>query len=379
MVAITTALIEEGLILLGTVGSHAYGINTPTSDLDIKGICVRPASHYWGLTEFKQKDKGWHDTTLDVIKAASDCTVYDIIKYVALAANCNPNILELLWLSEYHILKPSGQLLIENRNIFLSKKVRSTYMGYAFAQLSKIETHRKWLLKPVEEPPVVQGEWVPLTKGEENAFLEFLYILIRDAIEYMEPSEELKALLLERVDYKGLLKQHPLPPELDPLLEKMTRSSKDFLGLLHKTQEYRRQLADYENYQSWLKTRNPARAATEAAIGYDTKHAAHLVRLLKSGKEILETGNLTVNRREAGDADLLMSIRNCEISYEDLMKLTEELKGSMESAYEGSSLPAQVDMEAINELCVKAIRMSATQENTHAGVSEARLPEDLPR
>ena len=40
---------RRGLILLVTHGSHAYGLNTPTSDLDIKGIAIPPREYFLGF------------------------------------------------------------------------------------------------------------------------------------------------------------------------------------------------------------------------------------------------------------------------------------------------------------------------------------------
>ncbi len=44
-------------ILLGRVGSHAYGTATETSDLDFKGVCVPPADYFLGLNSFSGYDK----------------------------------------------------------------------------------------------------------------------------------------------------------------------------------------------------------------------------------------------------------------------------------------------------------------------------------
>ena len=81
----------------------------------------------------------------------------------------------------------------------MSKKVKHTYSGYAFAQIKKIETHRKWLLNPPQSKPIpsdfeIENE-TPLVKEELNAFLEYLYLLIRGKIEFLEEAEQLYKLL----------------------------------------------------------------------------------------------------------------------------------------------------------------------------------------
>ena len=59
--------------------------------------------------------------------------------------------------------------------------------------------------------------------------------------------------------------------------------------------------------------------ALEAAHGYDTKHGAHLVRLLRMGREIVETGSVHVWRGDR-DADELLAIRAGAWSYDRLMR-----------------------------------------------------------
>ena len=64
---------------------------------------------------------------------------------------------------------------------------------------------------------------------------------------------------------------------------------------------YRQARRDWENYQSWKKNRNPARARLEAQFGYDTKHAQHLIRMLRMGIEILRDCEVRVRRKDAAE------------------------------------------------------------------------------
>lgn len=74
-----------------------------------------------------------------------------------------------------------------------------------------METHRKWLLNPPAKKPEPQdfglnkNSYRPLTKSEVNAFMEFLYMLVRDCIEFLEPTQQLRDLLLEKLIIKRLL------------------------------------------------------------------------------------------------------------------------------------------------------------------------------
>jgi predicted nucleotidyltransferase len=71
-----------------------------------------------------------------------DLTYHEAGKYASLALKANPTVTELLWLPDdlYEIRTDLGDQLIAIREGFLSRKlVRSAYLGYASAQLRKLE------------------------------------------------------------------------------------------------------------------------------------------------------------------------------------------------------------------------------------------------
>lgn len=222
-----------------------------------------------------------------------------------------------------------------------------------------MESHRKWLLNPpTRKPEAADFGLEPtkvLSKEDINSFLEFLYLLIRDRIEWMEPSDKLRTLLLEEIDFKGCLKQHALPTQVIDYAQEMTRCSKDFIHLLQLSQQYKNELNNWNSYQKWLETRNPARKALEERCGYDSKNVAHCIRLLLTGNEILTTGKLTVDRSVAGDADKILAIRRGEFSYDEVKELSDHLFSKLDLSYSNSTLPHSPNLEAINELCIELV------------------------
>jgi len=116
------------IILKGIVGSHAYGLNTPESDVDVHGIFVYPTSKVLSLHKGDQTF-----TTTD-----PDTAFHEVEKFVRLASKCNPTVLELLYLNDYQVLTEEGKMLVDNREYFLSKKIYHTYGGYALAQAKKL-------------------------------------------------------------------------------------------------------------------------------------------------------------------------------------------------------------------------------------------------
>lgn len=360
--------VEKRAIFIGLAGSHGYGLNRPESDLDYRGVFIASKQYYLGFSTIEQKDSGWDSESgmLPFLDGNKDTVIYELRKIIQLLSGANPNVLELLWLNQYPLLTPVGQHLINHRQIFLTKKVKHTYSGYAFAQIKKMESHRKWLLNPPKTKPLPGDFGItdsqPLAKEELNAFLEYLYLLIRERIEFLEESEQLYKLLTAEIDFKGVLKQYTLPDETLELTQKLTNSRKDFIRLLQKSQSYQVALREWKAYLAWQENRNPARAEMERKSGFDLKHGMHCIRLLRSGLEILQTGNIIVDRRGAGDAEDLRAIIRGEYSYDQVTKMAEDLVEEMDKAYEDSTLPNRPDLEQINELCIELVEMQGWGE-----------------
>src|SRR5690606_6547687 len=111
----------------------------------------------------------------------------------------------------------------------------------------------------------------------------------------------------------------------------------------------------WDSYQTWKTHRNPARAELERQHGYDTKHAMHLIRLMRMGLEVLETGDLRVRR---DDADELSAIRDGAMSFDALLAQADSLRSRMETAARASSLPGDVDLSSVDAL-VESMMTSA--------------------
>jgi predicted nucleotidyltransferase len=221
-----------------------------------------------------------------------DTVIYALTKFVRLALACNPNIIELLYTDPRHVLYTDkyGQRLVEHRHLFLSKQARHTFAGYAISQLRRIERHHRWLVNPPDHKPTQEefGGWP--VEGR-----------------YKFPDHEA---------YRA----------------------------------YQAALKHWNQYQTWRKNRNPARAELERRHGYDTKHAMHLLRLLKMGAEILETGQVRVYRP---DREWLAAVRNGLLTYEELLELAAAYEARLGQLYGCSSLPEEPDSAAAEALVVE--------------------------
>ena len=88
-------------------------------------------------------------------------------------------------------------------------------------------------------------------------------------------------------------------------------------------------------------------------FGYDTKNAAHLIRLLRMSIEFLTEGRMYVKRK---DAQELLAIKRGEWSLEKVKEESTRLFALSEEAYVRSPLPDRPDMDMVNGICTLAAK-----------------------
>jgi len=116
------------LILAGVVGSTAYGLATPESDVDTLGVFQAPTRSILGI----------QGVTQSVVQTKPDLTMHELGKFVDLCLANNPTVMELLWLDSHTACTPAGKDLVRMRDAFLSNRVRRTYGGYARQQHDRL-------------------------------------------------------------------------------------------------------------------------------------------------------------------------------------------------------------------------------------------------
>lgn len=87
-------------------------------------------------------------------------------------------------------------------------------------------------------------------------------------------------------------------------------------------------------------------------FGYDTKNAAHLIRLLRMGIEFLKDGELNVLRQ---DAQQLLEIKRGEWTLDQVKAESDRLFKLCDDVYVVSTLPKGPDMDKVNALCVEVV------------------------
>jgi predicted nucleotidyltransferase len=350
---------SDNLILNVMVGSHSYGLATPESDVDKKGIAFLPVEEFFNMGEtpeqhIEEANKGYIEDG-----EPTDLTIYTVQKYFDLASTCNPNIIEMLFGSKDNLIfvNDIGQKLIDNRDVFLSKKARWSFVGYADSQLKRIKNHRAWLLNPPEKKPTREDYGLPpmpeISKDQRRAFLKLVSNILQRKRDYFDAYLEFQKIY-EKIDWQQEMNE--LDTEDFKEVQTLMKIDDNMMEVLKKETRFERDLTHYGQYTYWKNHRNPKRAELEARSGYDTKHGSHLIRLMIQGKEILESGTLHTDRREVGDVDLLLDIKNGVYSYDDLIKISDGLRKDLDELYVNSNaVPQDTQHEAIRNLYAELI------------------------
>lgn len=349
-------------------GSQAYGTNRPDSDEDFRGVFIAPAEcafdifktssigagtigghlrdalddlrvvmsdrkpgfmdrlrHLFRPESIKLLDTAYIEAASDKInlslelghgdltlsvetvhKAGADEELQELRKFLKLASASNPNIIEFLYVDRLITHETDVWKRIRaKRDIFLSKKARHSFAGYAHSQLTRIRNHRGYLLNPPSHKPT----------REEFGLQEFTKIA----------KENANAIL-------------SLPDKW------IAESAKDYVK---REKRFNEALHEWKSYQKWDAERNPARKELERQWGFDVKHAMHLIRLMRMGVEILRDQQVLVYRP---DRDELKGVLRGEWTFEKLEAYAKEIDGSLPALYDKSTLRYEPDHKGIAAL-----------------------------
>lgn len=144
----------DNLIYEVQTGSVSYGCATADSDTDIVGIVMNPKTDFFpnlagyinGFGKPFPTFTTWqHHHVKDDKEDEYDITLYGLAKWFTLLADNNPNMVDILF-TPLHCVRcntPVSQHIRANRKLFLNKKSKHTFTGYAYAQLEKIAKKEK--------------------------------------------------------------------------------------------------------------------------------------------------------------------------------------------------------------------------------------------
>lgn len=306
----------KNIILLGFGGSHAYGTNVEGSDIDVRGVATLRPQEILTNQNFEQvEDK------------ITDTVVYSFNKIISLLSNSNPNVIELLGLKKEHYLylNEAGQELIDNADMFLSKRAAQSFGGYAYAQLRRLDNKSaRTLVQKEQEEHILHSI--------ENAKYTF-------PSKYFEFPKDAINLYTDKAVQEGY-------------------DTEIFMDInLHHypLRDYKSMWAEMNNVVKEYATigKRNLNAIEHSKLG---KHMMHLVRLYLMGIDILQDGKIITYREK--EHDLLMSIRNGDflkdnVPTKEFRDMVDDLQFKFEKAKEKSYLPDKPDYQRINDFMIK--------------------------
>lgn len=324
-------------------GSHAYGLATPESDVDIKGVFILPEEDFFGLNYVEQ-----------VSNETNDIVYYELKRFVELLSKSNPNILELLYTPDDCVRK-IHPVFQKFRSInILSKQCKESFGGYAMTQVRKAKGLNKKILNPVEKERKGVLDFCFVTHEQGSIpITEFLEINKLDqskcGLSRIPHMHEMYGLYYGETSFKGIVGKEnanevslsSIPKDIEPLAVMSFNLS-----------AYSKYCKDYKEYWEWVEKRNDARYQNTLDHGknYDAKNMMHTIRLLTMCEEIGTSGKLNVRREDRG---YLLRIKKGEFQYDELVAITETKIASIHEAYQKSDLPDQVDVNLLERLLIE--------------------------
>ena len=362
-------------------GSHAYGTTVPTSDTDYAGVFIQSEDDILGLNYKEQINDDSNDTV-----------IYELRRFLGLLGSNNPTVLELLNTPEDCIIykDPVFDLILENREKFITKICANSFGGYAKQQISKAKGQDKkqnWEKDKVTRKDildfcyVIEGDksiaWKVWNNGRfEEKFIGVvnvpnardIYAVYFDKDAFCMFSESIsestrKNLIEVRKElgqpmgfgYKGLVKtgEGINSTESNALrLSSIPKGEEPICIVTYNKDGYTQHCKDYLSYQEWLENKNEARWVDVKSHGQkiDGKNMMHCKRLMGMAREIAESKGIIVRRP---DAEYLISIRKGEVNLQTLIDDVESEIKEIDRLFSESNLPDSVDMKFIHNLIVK--------------------------
>ena len=374
-------------LLLVIRGSHAYGTNIETSDTDYAGVFIQSKEDIFGFNYREQINDDKNDTV-----------IYEIKRFLQLLSSNNPTVLELLNTPEDCIIykDPIFDLVLENRDKFITKVCAKSFGGYGKMQIQKAKGQNKkqnWEKDKVTRKDVLDFVYVlegpksiPWKKWNDGRYEEKfigvvnvpnamnVYAAYYDADAHLyfseNVSEETRIILAKQIEllktrkesgqtmgfgYKGLVKtgEGANVAESNALrLSSIPKGEEPICNIVYNKDGYSEHCKDYKSYEDWLANKNDARWVDVKSHGQkiDGKNMMHSRRLMDMAREIALGKGINVRRENAQE---LIDIRKGKIDLQTLIEQVEAEIVEIDELFSNSSLPDKVDEDFVNNLLIK--------------------------
>jgi len=308
---------EKNKILEIVSGSHLYGTNTEKSDKDYYGIFMPSIEYVLGFKKCEEvdfsvieKDEKGKNT-----KNALDRKLFEFRKFIKLAMDNNPNVIEIVFVNDKNIIFQNdiGKQLLSIKHLFPYKGLKAKFLGYAFSQKHKMVIKKENYFDLIN------------AKTYLNRFNDDKYIL--ELVSNDKPP-----FLRVNFDGKNNVK-FVVIGDLKIIPSKTVKSVKLILDNRINAVGNREELL--------LKH------------GYDSKFGSHLVRLMLEGIELLKTGELIFPLKER---QILLDIKNGKWKMEKVLNFSSELEKEIEDLFINSKLPSKQNTAKLEQFTINKLK-----------------------
>lgn len=338
---------DKGLLLFECIsGSRAYGLATPKSDIDLKGVFYLPRDLFYGLSYIPQ-----------VSNESNDEVYYELGRFMELLIKNNPNILEMLASPADCVLYKHPIMDRLHLNMFLSKNCRETFGGYAITQVRKAKGLKKKMVNPMPQKRASVLDFCYVLEGYTAVNLKSWlekknYRQEQCGLVNIPHAKGMFALFYDaesKFQYKGIA-LNEFANEVS--LSSIPKEAQEIGYLSFHAESYSMYCKEFKEYWDWVDKRNEDRYLDNKQHGkdYDAKNMMHTIRLLQVTEELLKTGELQVNRPNREE---LLAIRSGKFEYSALLAQAEMLIQKIDSAYAQTKLPESIDHQQLENILIE--------------------------
>lgn len=369
--------------------SHDIGVEGK-SDYDYGGVFILPLEDILGLrSSYKEY----------VSDEKNDEVYYELGRWFELLLKSNPSALEGLFMDKKFVIgdiHPVIQNVLDHKNEFLSKDAFKPLLGYSFNQIHRAKGYnkkcnipedfqRKDILdfcytykgqgsQPIKEflaehkldqkyCGLVNIPNMPDVYGVYYDFAAFWHFEnIGDNARY---DDYVGTKMFEYLDYRHILKRiidknffgysgivHPdeIYKSNDVRLSSIPKGEEPICTMTYNKNAYEKHCREYKEWTEWKKNRNEIRYSDNKGYNFDAKNMCETVRLIHTGIELARDGEFNVER--TWDRDFLLSIKNHEVPYDEIMEYVTGKKAEFDELVEKSTLPEHIDYDKVNNLLI---------------------------
>jgi predicted nucleotidyltransferase len=360
-------------------GSYVYGTYIEgVSDKDESGLYMSPLEDLFGLNYTEQINDG-----------KNDIVFYELKRFLELLVTNNPNVLELLYTPEkFYIYKnPVINILLDNKDKFITKICKNSFSGYAMSQIKKakgLDKKMNWESQEVVRKGVLDfcyvadnyktadlNTWLakrglhqeycglvnlPHIKDAYAVFYDFKKhendfgnLSLNTPLSFKELQKSFLSSI-EGLKYKGVIHKGEISNDVS--LSEIPKNQFSICTMSFNKDAYSVHCKRYKEYQEWLQNRNTQRYVDVNSHGQkiDGKNMLHCVRLIKTAREIAEGKGIIVERP---DADELLKIRRGEVDLDKLIEWGENEILEINKVFEKSNLSDSVDKNFVNDILIE--------------------------